>query len=96
MMPFRVAADEVLRDRTEERGVDDVESVMRLPPRERGDGTAFATSRHPLATEPRTLEQARSSAARLVDEIRAGADFGELARRSSVASNAREAVSSGG
>ncbi|MCA9605577.1 MAG: thioredoxin domain-containing protein [Myxococcales bacterium] len=47
-----------------------------------------ATTDHPLSTEPRTLEEARALADRLAAEIRGGADFGEMARRWSAASNA--------
>jgi 2-hydroxychromene-2-carboxylate isomerase len=47
-----------------------------------------ATSRHPLATEERTLDQARALAESIAEQIRGGADFAELARRWSVASNA--------
>lgn len=47
----------------------------------------IGTSTHGLVDEPRTLDEARAIAQRLLLEIRAGADFNELARRWSNAAN---------
>ncbi len=45
------------------------------------------TSKHPLATQTRTVEQARSLANNIVERVRQGEDFGALATEFSAASN---------
>jgi protein-disulfide isomerase len=49
-----------------------------------------ATSAHPLATESRTLEEARALAERLATDLRGGADFHALATQYSAAGNAAQ------